>query len=170
MVSPIEWMESHPEYPWMVECWNLAVPRITGAYAPKGSAGGLHQPTFFEPCMITKPEHVWVHPTARIDSFVKLEGGEGLWIGPYVHIASFCHVGAGGGRTVLEEGCTLASHTVVCSGQSEGAHPSAADPKFKKKTWDTIIGHHTVIFAGCVIVNGIGPEKRLPAGTIWRNR
>jgi hypothetical protein len=32
----------------------------------------------YEPCIILKPEMVDIHPTARIDSFTKIEGGEGV--------------------------------------------------------------------------------------------
>jgi hypothetical protein len=45
----------------------------------------------FEPCVILKPEKICIGAHSRIDTFTKLEGGQGLDIGEYVHVASFCH-------------------------------------------------------------------------------
>lgn len=151
------------EYPWAVECVSLARGRLqTHPDIPHPD-----YPTFYEPVVISRPEMVWVHPTARIDSFVKLEGGMGLWIGPWVHVASFGHIGAGGGLTILDEGCTTASHVVVVSGRSDfgqGKYPSAAHPRFSARRWETVIGAHSVLFAGAIVSGKLGDWQLVPAG------
>ena len=159
-----DWMDATQNgFPWMAECWNLA--------RPMGSPGA--GPKFHEPVIITRPEHVWVHPTARIDSFVKLEGGQGLWIGPMVHVASFCHIGAGGGEVILDEACTTASHVVVVSGRSEyglGKHPSPCHPDFTAKRWRTILGKDAVVFASAVVLGDVPEFGMVPAGTVHKQR
>lgn len=162
MVTAREWLEAGdlPDYPWVTDCVNLAAPRNSR------QAG----PTMFEPIVCSRPEHIWVHPTARIDSFVKLDGGEGLWIGPHVHIASFGHLNVGGGQLILEEGVTTSSHVVVATGRSEyglGKYPSAAHPQFTKKTWRLVLGEHVVVFAGAIVLGDVPPHGMVPAGFRW---
>src|SRR3972149_2593508 len=75
-------------------------------------------PLIYEPVIILRPERIKYGVGVRIDSFVKLEGGEGMTIGNYVHIASFCHIGIGGGTTILEDGSSFGSGTKVLSGSN----------------------------------------------------
>src|SRR5687768_9025148 len=84
----------------------------------------------YEPCLILKPECVSIAKTARVDSFVKIEGGLGVTIGEYVHIASFCHLNVGGGRLVIEDHATCSSGVCVGSASPDWSYLyiSAADP------------------------------------------
>ena len=43
----------------------------------------------FEQALILKPEVIQLGDGVRIDDFTRIEGGSGLRIGKYVHIASF---------------------------------------------------------------------------------
>ena len=52
----------------------------------------------FEPCVIIGDRSkLRIKANVRIDSFVKIEIGKGVTINPGVHIASFAHLGIGGG-------------------------------------------------------------------------
>ena len=56
----------------------------------------------FDPVVFTNADNIFIAPTARIDSFVKVEGGRGVTIGEHVHIASFAHINIGGGEVVID--------------------------------------------------------------------
>ena len=128
----------------------------------------------YEPVVILKPEVVEIDPEARVDSFVKIEGGQGVKIGRWVHIASFCHINLGGGEVVIEEGAAASSHVVIIGGSNEitGISCSAAAPKdmqvvSRKKT---VIGRNAVLFAAAVILRGvtIGEGAVIGAGAVVR--
>lgn len=126
----------------------------------------------YEPCIIVKPESVFVDDTARVDSFVKLEGGEGLYIGKNVHVASFCHINAGGGRTVLADHCGLATGVKILSGQPdlEYTHicPQEPDGMHGVIRRTTRIGSFVLLAANCVIMPGItvGEGAVVAAGAV----
>lgn len=119
----------------------------------------------------------------RIDSFVKLEGGTGLRIGRYVHIASFAHIGIGGGETVLEDFCAVASGGKVISGsnQVDALSMSACVPDFMQRVRfsRTVVGRYAVVLANAVVLPGVtlhegavlaagGVATRdIPAWEIW---
>lgn len=112
---------------------------------------------YHEHVMILKPELVKIAATARIDAFCKLSGK--VTIGEHVHIASFCHIGVGGGTVELGDHSTCSSHVVICSGMPDldYLHISAADPVEHRHPlrMKTVIGKHVVIFAGAVICPGV---------------
>lgn len=126
----------------------------------------------YEPCLILKPEMVQIADSARIDSFTKIEGGEGVTIGEHVHIASFSHINAGGGVVEFGDHSGCSSHVVICGGMPDlaYAHISAADPLDDQhpRRMKTVIGRHVVIFAGAVICPGvtIGDYAVIGAGAV----
>lgn len=85
----------------------------------------------FEPVVILKPEMIDIDDDTRIDSFVKVEGGEGLVIGRWVHIASFAHINIGGGRVIIGDGVAIASGARVLAGSNvkQGEFMSCAAPQ-----------------------------------------
>src|SRR3990167_5942806 len=90
------------------------------------SKATIHQPT-----VILREDMLRVSHTARIDSFVKLECGDGIVLGNYVHIASFSHIGVGGGGLIMEDGSGHASHVVLITGSNipgRGRSTSAVAP------------------------------------------
>lgn len=123
-----------------------------------------------EHILILRPELATIAPTARIDAFCKLEGR--VTIGEFVHVASFCHIGAGGGEVVFGDHSGCSSHVVICSGMPDldYLHISAADlPEHQHPLrMKTVIGEHVVIFAGAVICPGvtIGDGAVIGAGAV----
>lgn len=123
-----------------------------------------------EQVFILDPARVQIAESARIDRWCKLEGT--VAIGEHVHIASFCHLGAGGGELVIGDHSGCASHVVICTGQPDLGewYISAADPKELQhpRRLRTIIGQHVVIFAGAVICPGvsIGDGAVVAAGSV----
>lgn len=123
-----------------------------------------------EHVMILKPELVKIAQSARIDAFCKIEGR--VTIGEHVHIASFCHIGPGGGEVVFGAHSGCSSHVVVCSGMPDLKllHISAADLLENQHPlrMKTVIGRHVVIFAGAIICPGvhIGNGAVVAAGAV----
>lgn len=139
--------------------------------------------TVFEPRCWTKEDCISIGRGSRIDSFVKLEGGERLSIGRYVHIASFAHVGIGGGRTTLEDFSAIASGGKVISGSNDidALTMSACAPKTMQrvKASTTTISRYAVVLTnavvnpgvtlgeGAVLMPGSVATKDIPAWEIW---
>lgn len=140
-------------------------------------------PEIYEPVVMTRKENITIAPTARIDSFVKLEGGVELVIGAYVHIASFAHIGIGGGRTLLGDFSAVASGARIISGsnQVKGMSMSACAPKNLQcvQTYTTRIGKYATVLTNAVVLPGINlgtgavlaagsvATKDIPAWEIW---
>lgn len=116
------------------------------------------------------PKRVKIAKTARVDCWVKIEGT--VTIGENVHIASFSHIGAGGGEVVFGDHSGCSSHVVICSGVPDirYLHVSAADPLEEQHPlrMKTVIGKHVVIFAGAIILPGvtIGHGAVIGAGAV----
>lgn len=130
------------------------------------------QRMIYEPCIILKPEMVQIAETARIDSFCKLEGGQGLTIGDHVHIASFSHLNAGGGEVIFEAHSVCASGVRVVGGVPDLSflHISAAEPPehcqvIRRRT---AVGRYAIIFSNAVICPGvtIGEGAVVGAGAV----
>lgn len=137
----------------------------------------------YEPVVFVKRGMITIDPEARIDSFVKVEGGLGVVIGRYVHIASFCHINVGGGQVIIEEGVGISSGATVGGGsnQMDGEYMSAAAPAelqsvkrvqtvLKRKSF---LGMRAVVLAGVTIGEGavIGAgavvTKNVPDYEVW---
>lgn len=136
----------------------------------------------FEPTIVLRPENVSIHPSARVDSFCKIEGGEGVDIGAHVHIASFCHLNIGGGRLIMEEGSSAGSGSKVISGSNvpglgHGCSAIAPDAVFSKS--HVVIRKNATLFVNAIVLPGveIGENavvaagavvtKNVPPGEIW---
>ena len=138
---------------------------------------------FFEPIFVTKPEHVHIMPRARIDSFVKIEGGEGVVIGRYVHIASFAHINIGGGLTLIKDFAAVASGAKIISGSNQlsALSMSACAPgglmDIEKK--QTVLERYSVVLVNSVVLPGVTlhegavlaaggvATKDIPAWEVW---
>lgn len=112
----------------------------------------------FEPCVFTKAKRIHIGDNVRIDSFSKLEGGEGLFIGDGVHIASFSHINTGGGTLFIGKGVGIASGVKIITGQPDLQYldicPQSENfhPPIRKKTF---IGAYVFLGAGCTIMPGV---------------
>ncbi len=131
-----------------------------------GSGHQIHNPT-----IILNPENLRLAPSARIDSFCKLECGEGMHIGELVHIASFVHLGIGGGKLMIEDRAGVSSGAKIISGSNvpgEGHGCSAIDPAAKIERSRTTICCDAIVFSNAVVLPGItiGPNAVLAAGAV----
>lgn len=119
-----------------------------------------------------QPEHIQIAPTARIDRWVRINGGEGCVIGEHVHIASGCVINAGNGKVTMGEGSGCSNNVVICAGQPDlsYAHISAADEPTHQHPirGETTIGSHVVIFANATILPGVhvGDYAVIGAGAV----
>lgn len=145
--------------------------------------GVAPSPVFYEPIVRTRPEKITVGEGSRIDSFVKLEGGEGLSIGRYVHIASFAHLGIGGGTTIIGDYAAVASGGKVISGsnQTDVDSMSACAPAVFQKTkrsvttlracscilTNAVVLPGVTLGEGAVLAAGAVATKDIPAWEIW---
>ena len=117
------------------------------------------EPILYEPIVMTRRELISVGGGSRIDSFVKLEGGTGMRIGRYVHIASFAHLGIGGGETVLEDYTAVASGARVISGsnQLDAISMSACAPRDMQRIVAnrTVLEKYATVLAGATVLPGV---------------
>ena len=137
-----------------------------------------------EPCVILKPDMCQIAESARVDSFVKIEGGQGVIIGECVHICSFCHVNGGGGRVILGDHVGLASGAKVLGGSNTegGLSMSAASPAniqhVDRSTTTQIddfafLGTNSVVLPGvhvgrgAILAAGGVATKDIPEWQIW---
>lgn len=126
----------------------------------------------YEPVLILKPENVHIGRGTRIDSFVKLEGGLGLWLGQYVHVASFAHVNIGGGEVLIGDGAAVCSGAKVLGGSNhqDGLCMSAAAPEHLqvKKRYKTVIERFAFVATNAVVLPGvhIGEGAVIAAGAV----
>lgn len=95
----------------------------------------------------------------RIDSFVKIECGEKVVLCDFVHIASFVHLGIGGGELFVGSHVGIASGAKVLTGSNttRGVSMSASSPGHmqvkEKKT--TTIDSYALIGAQAVVMPGV---------------
>jgi dTDP-4-amino-4,6-dideoxy-D-glucose acyltransferase len=126
----------------------------------------------FDNALILRPDKVEIGEYSRIDSFVKIEGGEGVKIGRYVHIASFAHIGVGGGVTIIEDYATVSSGGKLISGshQTSGLTMSANAPKELQhiKRVKTHLKRFSCVFTNAVVLPGLtlGEGAVLGAGSV----
>lgn len=126
-----------------------------------------------EPCVILHQSQLVMAPTARVDSFCKLECEGGVWFGQHVHIASFCHIGIGGGRVDFEDGASAGSGCRVISGSNvhgAGHGCSAVDPASSKTQSFVRICKNATLFAGVTVLPGVtvGENAVVAAGAVVR--
>lgn len=147
--------------------------------------GELH-PTYaseeYNPIIKIREGRLFCEHPCRIDSFSKLECGEGMYIGKYVHIASFTHLGIGGGLLILEQGSSCASGVKIITGSNqpgEGHGCSAIDPKAIIKRSFVHVKRNATLYTnvvvcpgvtvgeGAVVLPGAVVNKDVPDGETW---
>ena len=126
----------------------------------------------YEPCIILRPEMIDIDDDSRLDSFCKLEGGEGITIGRWVHVSSFVHLNVGGGALIIGDGAGIASGARIVTGSNmpEGEFMSAAAPRDRQvvKRSYVDIGAKAFVGAGATILPGvtIGEGAVIGAGAV----
>ncbi len=126
---------------------------LTGESVHIGAGG-----TQYEPGWYIKPDKILVARTSRVDSAVKIEGGEGVLIGGMVHIASFCHLNIGGGQLLMEYGSSAGSGVKIITGSNvpgPGHGCSAIDPAAVIKRSKVHIKRNAVLFVNAVVLPGV---------------
>jgi len=137
--------------------------------------------TIYEPVLILRPDAVQIDDTARIDSWVKIEGK--VTVGKGVHIASYAHLGIGGGELVLEDYSAVASHCCIVTGSNkpDALSCSAAAPADMQhvERGKVIVGQYAVLYVGAIvqpnvtigegaaIMAGAVVTKDVPAWEVW---
>lgn len=125
----------------------------------------------YEPVVILSMGNLFVSNPARLDSFSKLECGMGMYVGKYCHVASFCHLGVGGGLLILEDGSSCGSGVKIITGsnipgQNHGC--SAIDPNATIKRSFVHVKRNATIFCGVIVLPGvtIGVGAVVAAGAV----
>lgn len=121
-----------------------------------------------EPCIILKPEMVHIAKTARVDSFTKIEGGKGVQIGEFCHIASFSHINIGGGEVEFCDHSTCSSRCLVGSASPDWSYLyiSAAEPSehHHVRYYRTVVGAYVMLGMGVIVL----PGREIGEGAIVR--
>lgn len=126
----------------------------------------------FYPIVMTNPSMIRIAEECRIDSLVKLEGGEGLTIGPFVHVASGAQLNIGGGSLEMGPESAVASGGKVLTGSADPDWPSmsaAARPTRQTvKRLFTSIGPRATVGVNAVVLPGchLGEGSMLGAGAV----
>lgn len=129
--------------------------------------------SIFEPCVILSPQNIYLADSVRIDSFTKLEGGDGIALGDYVHIASGVSLNIGGGRLIMERGSACSSGVRIVTGSNVPAPDhsrscSAVAPDAVVSKSFVHIKRNAIIFCNAVILPGvtIGEGAVIAAGAV----
>lgn len=125
----------------------------------------------FQPCVILNPENLTISSTARVDSFCKLECGEGIEIGDFVHVAAYCHLNIGGGKLTLSEGSSCASGVKIITGSNipgPNRSCSAVAPGNMIEKSQVYIGKNATLFTGAIVLPGVtvGEGAIIAAGAV----
>lgn len=136
----------------------------------------------FDPIVALRPERIRVESSARVDAFCKIEGGEGVYIGDHVHVASFCHLNIGGGTLIMEAGSSAGSGAKVITGSNvpgPGRGCSAIAPDAVVRRSHVVIKRNATLFCGAIVLPGVTigegaiiaagavVNKDVPAGELW---
>jgi galactoside O-acetyltransferase len=124
-----------------------------------------------EPIVLLRREMIHTAHTVRLDSFCKIEGGEGVYLGQYVHIASFVHLNIGGGLLVMEDGTSCGSGVKIITGSNvpgPNRGCSAIDPKAVIEKSYVHVKRNAVLFCNAVVLPGvtIGEGAVIAAGAV----
>lgn len=145
----------------------------------------------FEPVTVTKPyrsgnlvPNIYIGARTRIDSFTKIEGGDGVKIGDDVHIASFVHLNIGGGELVIGDGAACASGVrVITGGNAPDAESCSAVAPIEQQVLHrrrVVLEKNACLYAGVLVMPGVTigegarvmpgsiVTKNIPAFEIWR--
>jgi galactoside O-acetyltransferase len=114
-------------------------------------------------------EYISIGDNVIIDDFVFIYATAPMFIGSYIHIASFTSI-TGGGVVVLEDFSTLSSGIRVFSGSDDflggGLTNSTIPEKYRKVIRSYVhIGRHAIIGANTVVLPGVTIAEGVAVGS-----
>lgn len=134
---------------------------------------GRRDAVVYEPCVIVGDRGALsIGDCSRIDSFVKIEVGGGVRIGRHVHVASFAHLGIGGGELEIGDYAAVASgaRLVTGSNQADALSMSACAPADCQRVERSFIrmGRYSTVLAGATVLPGVtlGEGAVVAAGAV----
>jgi len=119
-----------------------------------------------------RPERITIGAHSRVDGMVKIEGGQGVTIGEFVHIASFSHLNGGGGTVIFEDHSGCASGAKIIGGYPDPGYlqVSAAEPAHRCHVIRRVtrICRYAIVFSNAVIYPGVtvGEGALVGAGSV----
>lgn len=125
-----------------------------------------------QPVILLREHAIRFCEGCRIDSNVKIEGGEGVHIGRYVHIAFGAHINVGGGNVFLDDFSAVASGARIVAGSNEtdALTMSASAPiGMQRITRSAVhVGKYACILVGAIVLPGVtlGDGAVLGAGAV----
>lgn len=149
----------------LAEFWRVWLARI-----PWGYAGS--RVTVYRPLDVRHPERVRLGHDTRLDRWVCIEGGQGVELGAYVHVARFAHLNIGGGELYVGDGVGIASGAKLISGTQDltalwlsAAAPAHLQRGVRGRIW---IGAGVLIGTGAIVLPGvhIGEDAVIGAGAV----
>lgn len=120
---------------------------------------------------IYNPHHISIGSHVRIDDYCVLSAGEGrIEIGDYIHIAVFCSL-IGAGKIVINDFANLSSRVSIYSSNDDYSGEYMTNPmvpsQFTGVTHaDVVIGKHTIIGTGSVVLPGLILEEAVTVGAL----
>lgn len=106
-----------------------------------------------------RPEVIQIGNHVRIDGRVKIEGGQGVMIGSYVHIATDCHLNIGGGKLIIKNHAGVSSGAKIITGSNtmEGLSMSASSPVDMQvvERSQVVLEPYAFVGVGAIILPGI---------------
>jgi acetyltransferase-like isoleucine patch superfamily enzyme len=148
-------------------CWELSHRTDSLPFSDRGENFTLH-----EPCVILNSGNLFVSAKpVRVDALTKLECGEFMFIGAYVHVASHCGLGIGGGILILEDGASCGSGVKIITGSNVpgyGHGCSAIDPAATVSRNYVHVKRNATLFVNSVVLPGvtIGENAVVAAGAV----
>jgi len=167
---------SQPQHVLLVEMLeeNAALPsvRSLASYSAFPAPGYIFDLPFqwFEPIVAIRADRIFIDADSRVDSFCKLEGE--VHLGKHIHVASFCHLGIGGGVLIAEDGAAFSSGCKVITGSNrpEGESMSASAPRDQQVVvrYTTRIGKNAAVLTNAVVLPGVtvGEGAVIAAGAV----
>src|SRR3954452_2425120 len=137
--------------------------------------------TIFAGALLLRPEMIAVGEGSRIDDFTRIEGGQGVEIGRYVHISSFCSIFAGGRALVGDYACMAEGSRILTGSEQLDAAMSSVPPAAWRRgvTATSVLDHlaflgtnavimpGVVVSVGAVIGAGGVANRKVPPWEIW---